>query len=256
MPKIARKKPAAKAGKVTDSNDFYREFAKNFNLSFKVSCEYDIQGRHREMLSKALDATTKMLVVDGPAGTGKTFLAVLAALTKLSKKEGDQIVYIRSLAESASKGIGALPGEVDEKFKPWSMPLIEKLNEITDKDTINKLFSEHYIHCIPVNFVRGLTFKDSVVIIDEAQNLTYNELKTILTRFGVRSQYFVVGDFTQSDINGKSGFKHIYNAFNNEESKLNNFYTIQFTKEDIVRSEELEFIVGQLEKVEKTMKKD
>ena len=124
----------------------------------------------------------------------------------------EEIIYIRSVVESASKSMGSLPGEVEEKFLPWSLPLLEKLNELLDKPAINNLMTEGYVKCVPVNYTRGLTFKNACVVIDESQNLTREELTTILTRFGENSKYIVVGDTQQSDIGNKSGFKAIFNA--------------------------------------------
>ena len=142
--------------------------------------------------------------------------------------------------------MGALPGELEEKFAPWSMPLIDKLEEILSGGVGNNLMSKGYIKCIPVNFTRGLTFKNSCVIIDEAQNMTTSELTTILTRFGVDSKYVVVGDTYQADIGVKSGFKKICKAFSAPSSDEWGIETFNFTSDDIVRSEVLRFIVDRL----------
>ena len=109
--------------------------------------------------------------------------------------------------------------------------------------------AEGYVKCVPVNYTRGLTFKNACVIIDESQNLTREALTTILTRFGVDSKYIVVGDTQQSDIGNKSGFKAIFNAFNTTESKEHGLYGFKFTELEIVRSEILKYIVKVLEKL-------
>ena len=103
------------------------------------------------------------------------------------------------------------------------------------------------VHCVPVNFVRGLTFSDSIVIVDESQNLTQGELVTILTRFGENSKFVIIGDTKQSDISGRSGFRNVYKCFNNVTSEQEGIYTFKFGSDEIVRSEILKFIVAQLE---------
>ncbi len=134
-----------------------------------------------------------MSFVDGLAGTAKTYIAVYAALEKLKEGLFDKIVYIRSVVESADKSLGSLPGEIDDKFSPYAMPLIEKGTEIAGPGTCSMLRNKGLIEAIPVNFVRGLTFNNTCVIVDEAQNLTKGELTTILTRFGRNSQYVGCG---------------------------------------------------------------
>ena len=129
--------------------------------------------------------------------------------------------------------------------------MIEKLDEIVGIPTRQNLMSKNLVECVPVNYVRGLTFNDKIVIIDEAQNLTSSEIITILTRFGRRCRYIVVGDTNQSDINGKTGFKPIFNCFNNEESEAEGIFTFNFTENEIVRSEILKFIVRQLDNLKK-----
>tara|TARA_R110002110_G_scaffold96358_7_gene248306 strand:+ start:2540 stop:2980 length:441 start_codon:yes stop_codon:yes gene_type:complete len=143
--------------------------------------------------------------------------------------------------------MGHLPGEVDDKFLPWTLPLMEKMNELLSPGEVKTLFDKNIIHAIPVNYVRGLTFTDSVVIVDEAQNLTFSELTTILTRFGENTKLLVIGDTRQSDINGKSGFKGMYNCFDDAESEDEGIYCFKFTEDDITRSKILSFLVKKIQ---------
>jgi len=214
--------------------------------TFKITTKYDLTPVHKSFVELCFCSNTKIAFVDGPAGTAKTYCAAYAALHMLKAHRIDEVVYIRSIIESASKSMGSLPGEVDDKFLPWTLPLQEKLSELISRPTINNLFSNEVIKAIPVNYVRGLTFKDSMVIVDEAQNLTKSELITILTRFGEDSKMLVIGDTLQTDINGKSGFSEIYNMFNDQESEDNGVFCFKFTDKDIMRSEMLKFIVKKL----------
>jgi phosphate starvation-inducible PhoH-like protein len=158
---------------------------------------------------------------------------------------------LRSIVESASKSIGSLPGELEDKFQPWSLPLVEKLDELVGSKVGGELIRNNYIKCIPVNFVRGLTFRDSVVIVDEAQNLDFKESVSILTRFGENSKFIVIGDSFQSDIGDKrSGFRKIRDAFNNPESEEKGIHNFVFTENEVVRSQILKFIVKQLEGIQ------
>jgi phosphate starvation-inducible PhoH-like protein len=146
--------------------------------------------------------------------------------------------------------MGSLPGEVNDKFLPWSMPLIEKITEITSKSTADNLYKSEMIKGIPVNYCRGLTFNRALVIVDESQNLSKEELTTILTRFGHKSKYVIVGDTFQTDIRN-SGFKDVLNAFNTPFSKDNEIYCLKFGINEIVRSEILKHIVKVLEGIPK-----
>ena len=242
---------ARKISKKTKINDteIAESIEKNTFISFNITQKYNLTQAHDEFLEICFKEACKMCMIDGPAGSAKTYLAVFVALQLLRTQKIEEIVYIRSVVESASKSMGSLPGEVEEKFLPWSLPLLEKLNELLDKPTINNLMTEGYVKCVPVNYTRGLTFKNACVIIDESQNLTREELTTILTRFGENSKYIVVGDTQQSDIGNKSGFKAIFNAFNTTESKEFGLFGFKFTELEIVRSEILKYIVKVLEKL-------
>jgi phosphate starvation-inducible PhoH-like protein len=219
-------------------------------LNFKVDQKFHFNDHHKAFVDKAFDESSHILFCDGPAGSSKTYCATYVALTMLKEKRIDEVIYIRSIVESATRKLGSLPGEVDEKFKPWSIPLVEKCDELVGKQITNMLFESEYLKCIPVNFLRGSTFQNSVVIVDEAQNLEHSELVTILTRFGKNCKLFVIGDSLQSDIQ-KSGFKNIMTGFDSEESRHNGIHVCHFTEDDITRSKLLKFIV----KVIATLKK-
>jgi phosphate starvation-inducible PhoH-like protein len=214
--------------------------------SFLIRNKFKFTEVHESFLNLCLYDKTKMVLVDGSAGTGKTYIAVLAGLTLLKERAVDQIIYIRSIVESATKSIGALPGELDEKFKPWSLPMLEKMHEIMTPTAASKLIEEGLVKCIPVNFVRGLTFHNSFVIIDESQNLTKEELVTILTRFGHNSKFIVVGDSKQKDIGNLSGFEKVLTSFVGTDCEEQGIQTITFGPEEIVRSQILRFIVKKL----------
>jgi len=237
-------------------NDGYREKeidelekslkSKKWEYDFDVTNKYtfnDIQNRLLDVLQRE---DSHAAIVDGPAGTAKTYLAVLAALKLVAKRRLENIVYVRSVVESASKSIGYLPGEIEEKFSPWAMPLNDKLEELVSPAVIKNLISTNVIKCVPVNFLRGLTFRNSFVIVDEAQNLTLSELTAILTRFGHNSKYVIAGDSFQADIGKATGFQKILNAFSSPECTEKGIYTFRFTENEIVRSEILRFIVGRL----------
>lgn len=223
------------------------EIKPNFALDFKVNNEFELLPQHKVLVDALLKKSTHMVWVDGYAGTCKTYCAMLAGLILLSKKNMDKLVYTRSIAESAMFRMGSLPGEVNDKFAPWIGPLNDKLNELLPVDKSKALINEGFVECVPVNYMRGLTFHNSYVIIDEAQNMTFNELVTVLTRFGNNSKYVIIGDSHQSDINGKSGFRKLFDAFNCEECLNENIYAYKFGTESIVRSEILKFIVDRIE---------
>jgi phosphate starvation-inducible PhoH-like protein len=215
-------------------------------LDFNIRKPFYFRPKHAEFYNIIGGKDTNMALVDGPAGTAKTYIAVYAALEMLREQEDiEKIVYIRSIVESADRSLGSLPGEIDDKFSPYMMPLIEKVTEICGPGTCSMLKSKGLIDAIPVNFVRGLTFNKTCVIVDEAQNLTKGELITIMTRFGRKSKYIICGDCNQSDIR-QSGFKEVFDKFDGEESEDQGIFTTKFGLAEIVRSKILRFICQKL----------
>ena len=208
---------------------------------------------HRELTEKqqkfielALDKKVKLLLVSGPAGSTKTYLSVLATLLLMNEKKVSDILYVRSIVESADVKMGTLPGEADDKLSPYKRPLIDKLDELLPKEDIQYLIKDNRIEGLPVGYLRGLNWNAKAIVADEMQNCTKKELITLMTRTGEFSKVFICGDPQQSDINGRSGFQSIFNLFNDEESKEHGIYTFEFTEDDILRSALVKFIVQKI----------
>lgn len=197
----------------------------------------------------ATEKNTRIVFLSGPAGTSKSVLSVYSALQLMNLKRASEIIYVRSVVESASLSLGSLPGEAHDKFKPFAMPLIDKLEELLPAGDIKRLFTSERIKPTPVNYLRGASYNANVVIVDEAQNLTIQELITTITRIGKFSKFFILGDPMQTDLKHKehSGFKPLYDVFNDEESKSKGIHCVEFGKEDIMRSELLKFIVERID---------
>ena len=212
-----------------------------------VHCE-KLDEKQLLFLSKSLHDKTKILFINGPAGSSKTYMAVYSALRLLSGNDDLDLLYVRTVIESADKGLGALPGDLQEKFNPYMAPLNDKLEEMLPKNTTDKqyLLSEGRISALPINFIRGASWKDKIVIADEAQNFTFKELTTLITRIGDGTKIFICGDSMQSDINGKSGFSEMCKLFSDYKSKQKGIEYFEFTEEDIKRSKLLKFIISKL----------
>ena len=206
----------------------------------------ELTKKQQEFMEVALDKKTHMMLVNGPAGTTKTYLAVLASLILLNDKKVSDIIYVRSVVESADVKMGALPGEAEDKLSPYKRPLVDKLDELLPKCEIDILNKEHRLEGLPINYLRGLNWNAKSIIGDEMQNCTKREIITLMTRTGEFSKVFLLGDPQQSDINGRSGFQSLFNLFNDDVSKENGIYTFEFTEDDILRSALVRYIVGKV----------
>jgi Phosphate starvation-inducible protein PhoH, predicted ATPase len=146
----------------------------------------------------------------GPAGTGKTYLAVATAVEALENEEVRRIVLTRPAVEAGEK-LGFLPGDLNQKVDPYLRPLFDALFEMLGFDTVERLMEKHVIEIAPLAFMRGRTLNESFIILDEAQNTTTEQMKMFLTRIGFGSKAVITGDITQCDLpkNQKSGLRHV-----------------------------------------------
>lgn len=218
-------------------------------ITFKPR-EFNLSERQQEVLKCLLDDKTKIVFLSGYAGTSKTWLSVYAALHLMDRDFSKDIIYIRSLIESASRSLGFLPGSEEEKFSPYLIPLLDKCDEIIDDGSTKSLMAANKISSSPVNFLRGQNFRNKIILVDESQNLNLKELTTIISRLAEGSKMFILGDLMQSDLpKNTSGFGDFINAFNNEESREHGIFNFSFGKEDIVRSKMLKFIIEKIESI-------
>jgi phosphate starvation-inducible protein PhoH and related proteins len=206
--------------------------------------------KQKSLVRLGLEESNKVIFISGPAGSTKTFMAVYCALKKLKQNDDLDLMYVRTVIESADKGLGALPGDIDEKFNPYMGPLDDKLRELLPSATgiRQELINSKRALAMPVNFLRGASWLNKIVIADEAQNFTFKELTTLMTRLGEGSQLFICGDYMQSDINGKSGFKDMFDLFDDNHSKEKGIHCFSFGLEDIKRSEILKYIIKKINK--------
>lgn len=183
----------------------------------------------------------------GPAGSGKTYLAVAAAVDALERQEVRRILLTRPAVEAGEK-LGFLPGDLSQKVDPYLRPLYDALFEMLGFERVEKLMERQVIEIAPLAYMRGRTLNDSFIILDESQNTTIEQMKMFLTRIGFNSKAVVTGDITQIDLprNVKSGLKHAIEVLNGVESLSFNF----FEAKDIVRHPVVARIVKAYEKNE------
>lgn len=173
------------------------------------------------------------VIVCGPAGTGKTYIAATHAANQYIKKEIDKIVITRPHI-AVGKDIGYLPGTLEEKSTPWAMPVLDILEKHLTKGVVETAIKNGNIEMCPLALIRGRTFDNAFIILDEAQNLTVHEVKALLTRVGENSQVVLDGDIQQSDIKGESGLAKIIHLAKRYQVPVP---VIEFTLDDVVRSD-------------------
>lgn len=206
----------------------------------------DLTEKQKQYLDLILDKKTNIIFLKGPAGSSKSFLAIYAGLIALNSKTHSDILYIRAPIE-VGKSIGFLPGEFDQKINNYLLPLQDKIDELLPRDQADLLVKEKRISGTVPNYLRGASWNAKYVIVDEAQNLTANELKTIITRAGRYTKLIFLADESQADIKGSIEFMRYFDLFNDEASREMGIYCLSFTKLDIVRSKILAYILDRIE---------
>ena len=181
----------------------------------------------------------------GPAGTGKTYLAMAMAVNALKKQEVNRLILTRPAIE-AGESLGYLPGNLYEKVTPYLRPLYDALYDMMEADKIQDYIERGIIEVAPLAYMRGRTLNDSFIILDEAQNSTMDQMKMFLTRLGFDSKTVITGDATQSDLpSGKtSGLNHVQKVLKN----IKGIKFARFTGEDVVRHPLVQEIIKAYEK--------
>lgn len=184
----------------------------------------------------------------GPAGTGKTFLAVVVAVQALLRNEFEKIILTRPAVEAGEK-LGFLPGDLQQKINPYLRPLYDAINEFIGSEKLPSLMERGVIEVAPLAYMRGRTLNNAFVIVDEAQNTTASQMKMVLTRLGFRSRMVVTGDMTQTDLpmHQESGLVTAIKILRNVEG----IGFCEFSQKDVVRHPLVQRIVAAYERHEK-----
>jgi len=177
----------------------------------KNPIKFHIQLNPEQKVAKQTILDNTITLLAGSAGSGKTLLACNVALDGLFSKQYDKIIITRPTV--SKEDIGFLPGDMREKMDPWVQPIYQNFYTLYGKEKMEKYLENGQIEIVPVSFMRGRTFLDSLIIVDEAQNVTHEQMEMIVSRIGVRSKMIICGDDGQVDLKGKgdSGFRFLYN---------------------------------------------
>ena len=211
--------------------------------------EGSITGRGYNQVNYLKQINTHDLTLGvGPAGTGKTYLAVACAVNALENDLVDRLVLVRPAVEAGEK-LGFLPGDMSQKVDPYLRPMYDALFEMMGQERVAKLIEKNIIEIAPLAYMRGRTLNDAFIILDEAQNTTIDQMKMFLTRIGFGSKAVVTGDITQVDLPREkiSGLRHAMVILEN----IKDIGIVQFASRDVVRHPLVKKIVNAYNKDEK-----
>ena len=207
---------------------------------------------NQQLLVKAIE-NNDLVFATGPAGSGKTFVAIALAVKALKNKEVRKIILSRPAVEAGEK-LGFLPGEMKDKLDPYLQPLYDALQDMIPAAKLKEYMENNVIQIAPLAFMRGRTLNDAVIILDEAQNTTTHQIKMFLTRLGMNAKMIVTGDVTQIDLppSTTSGLIQAMQILKG----VNGIGKIEFTKKDIVRHKLVQRIVEAYDKFDDKRKKE
>jgi len=235
-------------GIVKGKSDYFTTLQKQENLIIYGINGRPIQARtpNQQKLVKAFDEND-MLFAIGPAGSGKTYTAIALAVRALKNKEVRKIILSRPAVEAGEK-LGFLPGDMKEKIDPYLQPLYDALEDMIPVAKLKEYVENKVIQIAPLAFMRGRTLSDAIIILDEAQNTSIQQIKMFLTRMGMNAKMIITGDITQIDLppSQTSGLIHALQVL----KRIPGIAQIEFNKKDIVRHKLVQRIVEAYEKRE------
>lgn len=202
--------------------------------------------KQQSVINTALDKNTKIVMIRACAGTGKTLLSMFCGLTLLKERDLGSLIYLRNPVESSSAKMGFLPGSYEEKIAAYGEPAIGVMKEMISTQDIKVLQDSGKFECQSVGFVKGLSYHNKIVVIDECEDFQISDLKLCGSRVGRGSVMFFIGDASQSNVKN-NGFDRFFDLFNDEESRNHGVHCFEFGPEDCMRSGITRYILGKSE---------
>ena len=258
----ALKEIAAQGGSIYGNliEIIYRNVAKNLNIDISNIMTSNIEIPKMKKIINPRSITQGLYIQQlqekdivfayGPAGTGKTYIAIAYALSELLNKRYNKIILTRPVVE-AGESLGFLPGDFSQKINPYLIPLFDAINSLISQEINVKLTNQNLIEIAPLAYMRGRTFSDAIVILDEAQNTTNTQMKMFLTRLGDHGKLIISGDISQTDLPRKvpSGMATALQIFAKE--NIDEIGIVEFCDEDVVRHPVVRKIINAYTKYEK-----
>ena len=207
---------------------------------------------NQRLFFEAYDRGDYFVMLTGSAGTGKSFIAMYKGIQEVISREKsfNKIVIVRSAVQS--RDLGFTPGSVEEKMSLYEQPYMQICQQFFGRrNAYEELKEQHKIEFISTSFIRGMSFDDAIIMVDECQNLNWEELSTIMTRVGYRSKIIFCGDYRQTDLYRKNSDKSGLGKFHRIAKMMNAFTNIEFTTDDIVRSSLVKDFLVAVDKFEK-----
>ena len=238
---MPRKSAQKVAENVLDIKETTKRGARRSNNHLKIRLDdlgtFDPLTENQKKFYEAYKQGDYFISLHGVAGTGKTFIALYKALEEVLDKNNpfNKIIVVRSAVQS--RDMGHLPGDADDKMEIFRQPYVQICDTLFGrKDAYQRLEEQHYIEFISTSFIRGMSFDDAIIIVDEMQNLNFEEIDTVMTRVGYRSKIIWCGDYRQTDLNKKKNDVSGILKFLDIAMHMEAFTRIEFTIDDIVRS--------------------
>ena len=237
----SRKSPVQKRNDVISMDEYTHTHQPAINNTLKIKLDhlktFEPLTENQRLFFDAYKRGDYFLALHGVAGTGKTFCALYKALEEVLDKNNPfkKVIIVRSAVQS--REIGHLPGDVTEKMEIYQQPYVQICDTLFGrKDGYQRLVEQGFVEFISTSFIRGMSFDDAIIIVDEMQNMTFEEIDTVMTRVGYRSKIIWCGDYRQTDLNKKKNDVSGILKFFDVAYHMNAFTKIEFTVDDIVRS--------------------
>ena len=237
----SKKTPAQRREDVVDNVEYINRHQPAVSNALRIKLDhlktFDPLTENQRIFFDAYKRGDYFLALHGVAGTGKTFCALYKALEEVLDKNNPfkKVIIVRSAVQG--REIGHLPGDVTEKMEIYQQPYVQIADTLFGrKDAYQRLAEQGFVEFISTSFIRGMSFDDAIIIVDEMQNMTFEEIDTVMTRVGYRSKIIWCGDYRQTDLNKKKNDVSGILKFFDVAYHMNAFTKIEFTVDDIVRS--------------------